>query len=98
MKTVTIAMRLPKAEAERLAGLARDMDLERSAFYKRALKRGAADLMFEQACAAYRDGQATLSKAASMAGLSLRDMLARLNGANLELTYDTADLAKDLRP
>ena len=57
MKTVTISMRLPRSEVGRLEKLARELGTERPAFLKRALQRGAADLMFERACQAYRDGE-----------------------------------------
>ena len=97
MSTVTISMRLPKAEASRLEQFARDTGMERPTFLKRALKRGAQDLVFEQACRAYRHGEATLSRAAEIAGLSLRDMILRMHGAGLELNYGVEDLEKDLR-
>ena len=96
MQTVTISMRLPKQEAGNLEKLARDLNMERSSFLKRALKRGAEDLMFEHASQAYRKGQASLSRAAEMAGLGVRDMILRLRDANLELNYDVAELQKDL--
>jgi predicted HTH domain antitoxin len=73
------------------------MDMERPVFLKQALKRGTQDLLFEHACKAYRNGEATLSRCAEMAGISLRDMILRMRGARLELTYDAEDLAKDLR-
>ena len=97
MSTVTISMRLPKSEAARLDRVAREMDMERSNFLKRALKRGAQDLCFEHACQAYRNGRATLSRAAEMAGIGLRDMMLRMQSADLELNYGTEDLEKDLR-
>jgi len=97
MRTVTISLRLPRSEVGRLEKLAGQLGSERSAFLKRALQRGAADLMFEQACQVYRDGEASLSRAAEMAGLSLRDMLHRLRSADLELNYTVDDLAKDLQ-
>jgi len=65
---------------------------------KQAFKRGAADLVFDGACQAYRDGSATLSRAAEMAGLTLRDMLIRMRDADLEMNYDVSDLRKDLQP
>ena len=98
MQTVTVSMRLPVAEVSRLDRLARDTGTERPTFLKRALKRGAQDIMFEQACEAYRNGAATLSRAAEIAGLGLRDMMLRMRGAGLELDYGVEDLAKDLRP
>lgn len=97
MQTVTISLRLPKAEAGRLARLASETGMERPAFLKQALKRGTEDLLFERACQAYRRGEATLSRAAELAGLSLRDMISRLSAAGLELNYGVADLEKDLQ-
>ena len=97
MSTVTLSMRLPRSEVARLEAAARAMDSERSAFLKRALQRGAADLMFERACQAYRDQEATLSRAAEMAGLTLRDMMHRMQRAGLELNYGVDDLVRDLQ-
>ncbi len=98
MKTVTLSMRLPQGEVQRLSSAATLVGLDRSAFLKHALRRGARDLMLEQATDAYRRGAATLSRAAEMAGLNLRDFMARMRSANLELNYSLDDLAKDLRP
>jgi predicted HTH domain antitoxin len=96
MRTVTISMRLAKTEVERLERLAAELGIERPTLLKRALRRGAEDLMFERATQAYRSGEATLSRAADLAGLSLRDMILRLKDANLELNYGVEDLEKDL--
>ncbi len=98
MQTVTISMRLPKSEAGRMERVARELGMERPTFLKQALKRGAADLEFENACRAYRGGKATLSRAAEMAGLTLRDMILGMRDADLELNYSVADLQKDLQP
>jgi len=96
MQSVAVSMRLSKAEAKRLEQQAREMGIERPTFLKRALRRGAQGLMFEHACDSYRRGEATLSRAAEMAGLSLRDMLLRMHAADLELSYGAEDLATDL--
>ncbi len=95
--STTISMRLPTREVRRLERLARELGTERPTFLKRALARGAADLMFERARQAYRDGEATLSRAAEIAGLTLRDMLLEMRNADLELNYGVDDLAKDLQ-
>ena len=97
MTTKTISMRLPHHEVARLEQLARELGTERPAFLKQALQRGAATLMFEHACQAYRDGEATLSHAAEMAGLSLRELMHRMRNADLALNYDVNDLARDLQ-
>ena len=97
MSTVTVSLRLPKSEVARLEELAKRMGSERPAFLRRALQRGAADLMFERACQEYRDGEATLSRAAEIAGLTLRDFLHRMKSGDLELNYGVDDLARDLQ-
>ena len=96
MDSVTVSMRLSKAEARRLDEQARQMGVERPTFLKSALRRGAQELMFQRACQAYRSGEATLSRAAEMAGLSLRGMMRKMRDADLELDYGTEDLARDL--
>lgn len=95
--STTISMRLPDREVGRLEKLAREMGTERPAFLKQALARGVADLMFDWACQAYRTGEATLSRAAEMAGLPLRDMLLKMQDADLKLNYGVDDLARDLQ-
>ena len=96
MKSVTVSMRLSAAEAKRLERQAREMGIERPTFLKRALRRGACDLLFERACDAYRRGEITLSRAAEISGLNVRDMIVRMQRADLELSYGVEDLASDL--
>ncbi|MFH1566402.1 MAG: hypothetical protein ABIL09_00265, partial [Gemmatimonadota bacterium] len=84
MRTVTVSMRLPRDEVVRLEQLAREVGTERPTLLKRALRCGAEDLVFERACQAYRAGEATLSRAAEMARLPLRDLILRLPDADLE--------------
>lgn len=97
MKTVTISMRLPRDEVARLERLAKELGTERPTLLKRALRRGAEGLMFERACLAYRTGEATLSRAAEIAGLPLRDMILKLKANDLELSYGVEELEEDLR-
>ncbi len=97
MQTATISMRLPQSQVAKLEKLARELGTERPTLLKRALLRGAEGLMFERACQAYRAGEATLSRAAELAELPLRDMMLRLKEADLELSYGVEDLQKDLR-
>ena len=98
MSTTTLSVRLPKNEVARLDRLAQAAGIERPAFVKRALQRGSEGLAFEQACRDYRDGRVTLSRAAEMAEISVRQMLMRLREADIELSYGVDDLRKDLQP
>ncbi len=97
MRTVTISLRLPHDEVARLEVLAKELGIDRPTLLKQALRRGTEDLMFEQACHAYRSKEATLSRAARIAGIGLRDMILKLKEANLELTYGVQELEKDLQ-
>ncbi len=96
MKSTTVSLRISTVEARQLEEQAREMGIERPTFLKRALRRGASDLLFDRACEAYRGGEVTLSRAAEIAGLSLRDMMVRMRRADLELSYGVEDLASDL--
>lgn len=96
--TTTLSIRVPAAEAAKWERLARGVGLDRSALLKQAFREGCADVLFERAGAAYRRGEVSLSRAAELAGLSLRDMLLRLRQAGITLNYTAADLAEDLRP
>lgn len=96
MRTLTVSVRLPKEDADRLRRAAADMAVEPATFLRWALKRGAEGLMVDRASEAYRRGQATLSRAAEMAGVSLRDFILRLRAQDLELSYGPEDLEQDL--
>jgi predicted HTH domain antitoxin len=96
MRTKTVSVRLGKDDVDRLERAAADMGVERATFLKWALKRGAGDLMLDRACDAYRRGQATLSRAAEMADLNLRELILRMPERDLHLAYSAEDLAQDL--
>lgn len=71
-------------------------DLSRSALVRSLLLRGMKERRLEEAAKAYRRNAATLSRAAEIAGLSVRDFLARMEEESLELHYGTEDLEADL--
>jgi hypothetical protein len=98
MQTVTLSVRVPKAEADRWKQLAHEAGIDRATLLKQALRSGCVSALFERACAAYRRGEITLARAAELAGLSLREMLLRMPQADLELHYGVSDLEKDLAP
>ena len=76
--------------------VADEMGLDRSTFLKQAIRRGSADILFDRACECYRQGKITLSRAAEMTEISLRDLILRLQSAGLELSYGVEDLRRDL--
>lgn len=97
MKTVTVSMRLPESEVKRLERLANATGLDRSTLMKQALKKGCKYLFIENACSAYQQGKVTLSRAAEMAEISIREMLLHLPEFHLELNYDAHDFNEDFK-
>lgn len=51
----------------------------------------------ERACEAYRRGEVTLSRAAEIADLSIREMIIKLRDQDVTLSYGPDELATDLQ-
>jgi len=96
METVTLSARLSKTEAQRLDKLAADLGLERGSLLKQLIRKGFKEIQTERALDAYRRGTITLSRAAELAELSLRDILLRLPEESIELNYDLRELQRDM--
>jgi hypothetical protein len=97
-ESVTVSMRLPKAEVARFETAARALGLDRATFLRMALRQGSMDVLIEQAGAAYRRGEITLSRAAEIAGISLHELLAKMDEYDLHLNYGLEELEKDVNP
>jgi predicted HTH domain antitoxin len=97
MRTVTISMRISEEEAKRLDRIAELAGIDRATLLRRSLRRGSAEVLYEQALELYRRGEASLSKAAEIAGITLREFILQLSRHGIELTYSPADLAQDLK-
>ena len=98
MGTVTVSVRLPESEAARMELAAREMGVDRSTFVALAARRGVQALMLDRACGAYRNQKVTLSRAAEMAGLSVRAMILEVQHHGMELNYGLNELEEDLQP
>ncbi len=96
MKTVTLSVRLDADEVRLMDQVAARDGLDRSAMLKRFLRRGYADYRYEEACAAYRRGEASLSRAAELAGIPLHDFLARFPETGLQLNLAPEELRREL--
>ena len=96
MKTMTLSLRMEADEVRMLDEAAARDGLDRASLLKRLLRRGYADYRCETACAAYRRGEVSLSRAAEMAGLSLYDLLSRFPAGSLELNLTAEDLRREL--
>ena len=96
MTTVTLSTRLERGEAKKIDELAGELGLDRGSLLKQLIRKGYADIQTDRALSAYRHGTITLSRAAEIAELSLRDMLLRLPEESIELNYDLKELQRDM--
>lgn len=96
MVTVTLSTRLAKEDVRKIDELAASLGLDRSALLKQLIRKGLKDIQTERALDAYRRGTITLSRAAEIAEVSLRDILLRLPEESVELSYDIRELQRDL--
>jgi predicted HTH domain antitoxin len=95
MGTITLSTRLGSEEARKIDELAADLGLDRGALLKQLIRKGLKDIQTERALDAYRRGTITLSRAAEIAELSLRDILLRLPEESIELNYDLREFQRD---
>lgn len=96
MGTITLSARLAKDEAKKIDELAADLGLDRGALLKQLIRKGLKDIQTERALDAYRRGAITLSRAAEIAELTLRDILLLLPEESIELNYDVRELRRDM--
>jgi len=96
MGTITLSARLAKDEARKIDELAADLGLDRGALLKQLIRKGLKDIQTERALDAYRRGTITLSRAAEIAELTLRDILLLLPEESIELNYDVRELQRDM--
>ena len=96
MSTVTLTIRLEAEEARKIDQLAAELGLDRGSLLRQLIRKGYRDLQLDVALNAYRKGVVTLSRAAEMAELSLRDMFLRLPEQSVELNYGISELDREL--
>jgi predicted HTH domain antitoxin len=96
MATVTLSTRLAEEEARKIDELAANLGLDRAAVLKQLIRKGLKEIQTERALDGYRRGTITLSRAAEISELTLRDILLRLPEESAELNYDVRELLRDL--
>jgi predicted HTH domain antitoxin len=92
----TVTARLPDEMIKKLELIAEEEHIDRSEMIRRALDIGIQQFLLERALKAYRARKVSLWKAASMAGLPLRAMMAEADKASIPISYDEEDLERDL--
>jgi predicted HTH domain antitoxin len=84
-------------EAKQVDACAEQSGLDRSALLKQLIRTGLKQFRLDQAVRSYRDREVSLSRAAEIAGIPIRDFLARMEAANIELNYGLEEFEADLR-
>ncbi len=96
MKTITLSTRLDEDDAKMIDQFAKDNGLDQSTFLKQLLRKGLDEYKFNKAINECRQGKISLSRAADISGLNIRDMISRLPEMNVELNYNIDDLSHDI--
>jgi len=96
METIILSTRLAKNEATQIDKIAADLGLDRGALLKQLIRKGLKDIQTERALDAYRRGTITLSRAAEIAEMTLRDILLLLPEESIELNYDVREFQRDM--
>jgi predicted HTH domain antitoxin len=96
MASTPISIDLEPGELALLDSLVELSGSERSTLVSSLLRRGMKEMRFDEAVNAYRHDTATLSRATEIAGVPIRDFLARMEAVSLELHYGNEDFEADL--
>ena len=81
---------------EKIDHLAAEIGLDRGSLIKQLIRKGYADFQFERAIKEYQSGTISLSRAAEIAGMSIRDLLSKMPEVSFEINYDVPELKRDL--
>lgn len=92
---VTITTRVSEEIKEKIADIAREEKLDKSAVIRRLLSEALKQRQIERALNEYKEGKITLAKASRMAGISLRKMMQLAAEAGVPFQYSVDDLRKD---
>jgi len=91
-----LSVRVPRELLRWLDELARLEGRGRSEVVREILERGVRERRVELALRLYREGRATLWRAAELAGLSLWEMVEELRRRGVEVQYGPGELEEDL--
>lgn len=92
-----ISFRLPPETLEEIEKIAREESKDKSEFIRELLAFGIREKKIENAIKLYKEGKATLWKAARVAGVSLWKMIEIMRERKVEAQYGFKELEEDLR-
>ncbi len=93
----TITTRVPDDIEKKIERISRMEHLDKSTVVRRLLCKAVQDWQIDNALDQYRGGKITLGRAAKMAGLPLREMIAIAARKNIPFQYNLDDLRDDFR-
>jgi predicted HTH domain antitoxin len=97
MTTEVMSARLPKERVDLIEEIAREEKVDKSTILDRALDHYIREWKLQRAIESYREGTATLPKAAEIAGQSIWEMIDILAKRKIQPQYDIEDLEEDLK-
>ena len=97
MTTEVVSARLPKEMVDLIEEIAREEKVDKSTVLNRALDHYTREWKLQRALESYREGAATLPRAAEIAGLSVWEMIDIISKRKIQPQYDIEDLEEDLK-
>lgn len=97
MAKEVVSARLPKEMVDLIEEIAREEKVDKSTVLDRALDHYIREWKLQRALDSYREGAATLPRAAEIAGLSVWEMIDILSRRKIQPQYDIEDLEEDLK-
>ncbi|MEM2925754.1 MAG: UPF0175 family protein [Methanocellales archaeon] len=94
---VVVSFRLPLETLEEIEKIAQEESKDKSEFIRELLAFGIREKKIENAIKLYREGKATLWRAARVAGVSLWKMIEIMRERKVEAQYGFQELEEDLR-
>jgi len=92
-----VSARLPKERVRLVEEIARAEKVDKSTILDRALEHYTKEWKLQRAIESYREGMATLSRAAEIAGVSVWEMIDELTKRKIPPQYDVEDFEEDLK-
>ena len=96
--TKILTTRAPDALAREIEAMAREEHLDRSALIRRLLAEALQDKRKRKSLELYREGKVSMGKAASIAKVTIWEMLELVREKGLHIDYGSEELFEDLEP
>ncbi len=96
--TKTLTTRAPDSLVKEIETLAKEEHLDKSSLIRRLLAEAVQEKRKRKALELYKDGKVSMGKAASIAKLSIWEMMDFIREKGLHIDYGSEELFEDLKP